>query len=61
MNGTHACFGAGPKPDTGTFASSEQTARDFNQINELGANLLRLYYVPPKWFLDLAAEQEGVR
>jgi glycosyltransferase involved in cell wall biosynthesis len=45
-----------PKPGTGTFASPEQTARDFNQIKELGANLLRLYYVPPKWFLDLAAE-----
>src|SRR5438067_8372125 len=45
-----------PNSQTGTFASPEQTARDFAQIRELGANLLRLYYVPPKWFLDLAAE-----
>ncbi|PYI83255.1 MAG: glycosyl transferase [Verrucomicrobia bacterium] len=40
-----------------TFASREQTARDFQQIGELGANLLRVYYVPPRWFLDLAAEK----
>src|SRR3989442_8856964 len=39
-----------------TFASPEQTARDFRQIVQLGANLLRVYYVPPLWFLDLAAE-----
>jgi glycosyltransferase involved in cell wall biosynthesis len=38
------------------FAEPEQTVRDFAQIRELGANLLRVYYVPPKWFLDLAAE-----
>jgi O-antigen biosynthesis protein len=36
------------------FASIEQTVRDFQQIAELGANVLRVYYVPPKWFLDLA-------
>jgi GT2 family glycosyltransferase len=40
------------------FASPEQTARDFAQIRELGANLLRVYYVPPGWFLDLAAVHE---
>lgn len=38
------------------FAELDQTVRDFTQIHELGANLLRLYYVPPRWFLDLAAE-----
>jgi O-antigen biosynthesis protein len=45
-------------PDVGGhfFASPEQTARDFEQIRELGANLLRVYYVPPRWFLDLAEE-----
>jgi beta-galactosidase/beta-glucuronidase len=32
----------------------EQTVRDFQQITELGANVLRVYYAPPKWFLDLA-------
>lgn len=47
-------------PDAGgcTFASPEQTARDFRQIRELGANLVRTYYVPPQWFLDLAEKHE---
>ena len=39
------------------FASREQTARDLQQISELGANVLRLYHVPPRWFLDLTAER----
>src|SRR5512133_3362843 len=38
------------------FASPEQTAADFAAIRELGANLVRIYAVPAKWFLDLAAE-----
>ncbi len=42
------------------FASPEQTASDFAQLRELGANLLRVYTVPAKWFLDLAAEH-GLR
>jgi beta-galactosidase/beta-glucuronidase len=40
------------------FASLEQTASDFAQIRELGANLIRIYHVPAKWFLDLAAERK---
>ncbi|HEX7861665.1 MAG TPA: glycosyltransferase [Verrucomicrobiae bacterium] len=36
------------------FASIEQTIRDFQQLTELGANVIRVYYTPPKWFLDLA-------
>jgi glycosyltransferase involved in cell wall biosynthesis len=39
------------------FASPEQTAADFAQIRELGANVVRIYQVPSKWFLDLAAAQ----
>src|SRR5690242_1063475 len=38
------------------FASAEQTAKDFAQIQSLGANTIRVYHVPDKWFLDLAAE-----
>ncbi len=38
------------------FASPEQTAADFAQIRELGANVVRIYHVPGRWFLDLAAE-----
>ena len=40
------------------FASPEQTAQDFAQIRELGANLIRVYHVPAKWFLDLATEHQ---
>jgi O-antigen biosynthesis protein len=40
------------------FASPEQTASDFAQIRALGANLIRVYHVPAKWFLDLAAEHQ---
>ena len=40
------------------FASPDQTGRDFAQIRDLGANLLRIYHVPPRWFLDLAAKHD---
>lgn len=40
------------------FASPEQTAADLTHIQELGANVLRVYQVPPRWFLDLAAERK---
>jgi glycosyltransferase involved in cell wall biosynthesis len=45
-----------PDSYTGTFASSNRTAADFDLALELGANVLRVYYVPPLWFLELAAE-----
>ena len=44
--------------DGAGFASEEQTVRDFAQIVELGANVIRVYQVPPKWFLDLAASHQ---
>jgi len=47
-----------PNADGEPFASPEQTARDFALARELGANLLRIYNVPPRWFLDLAAQHE---
>jgi len=40
------------------FASLEQTASDFAQIRSLGANVVRVYHTPAKWFLDLAAEHK---
>src|SRR5262245_46272720 len=40
------------------FASPEQTAADFARIRELNANLVRVYCVPDKRFLDLAVENE---
>ena len=45
-----------PNSDGEMFASPAQTARDFQLIRELGANVLRVYYAPPRWLLDLAAE-----
>ena len=33
-----------------------QVRKDFQQIQELGANCIRIYHVPPVWFLDLAQE-----
>jgi glycosyltransferase involved in cell wall biosynthesis len=33
-----------------------QVRRDFQMILDLGANCLRIYNVPPAWFLDLAQE-----
>jgi len=44
----------GPDAQGLPFASPEQTKLDLEQIHELGANLVRLYHVPPRWFLDLA-------
>ena len=46
------------KPDaTGcTFPTPERTARDFELIRQLNANCIRVYHVPPRWFLDLAQE-----
>jgi len=38
--------------------SPAQAARDFAQIRELNANLVRVYSVPPRWLLDLAALHE---
>src|ERR1700722_2172000 len=39
------------------FCERQQTARDFDLIARLGANLLRVYYAPPRWLLDLAHER----
>ncbi len=40
------------------FAVPELTALDLNQIRELGANVVRVYHVPPRWFLDLALTRD---
>src|SRR5262245_31956664 len=38
----------------------QQVRADFEQIREMGANCVRIYHIPPKWFLDLA-EEVGVK
>jgi O-antigen biosynthesis protein len=47
-----------PDAEGCTFPPREQVARDFRLIRELNANLIRVYYVPPRWLLDLATEHE---
>ncbi len=37
-----------------------QARADFQQLLDLGANCIRIYDIPPKWFMDLA-EQMGLR
>lgn len=51
-------FTYGPFPPTEEgiyFPIREQVILDFEQIKSFNANLLRVYYVPPEWFLDEAA------
>lgn len=46
----------GPNAAGEPFPEPEQTARDFAQIRDLGANLIRVYDAAPLWLLDLARE-----
>jgi GT2 family glycosyltransferase len=48
--------GAGGQP----FLERAETERDFELARRLGANVLRVYHVPPRWLLDLA-EQYGLK
>ena len=34
----------------------DQILRDFGQILDLGANVIRVYHTPPNWFMDMALE-----
>jgi O-antigen biosynthesis protein len=48
-----------PDPDHGSpFPTPAQVVRDFQSIGALHANGIRIYDVPPRWFLDLALEHE---
>src|SRR5687767_2814224 len=49
-----------PNSEGGHFAAPEQTAEDFRLMRELGANVARVYYLPPRWLLDLA-QQHALR
>lgn len=40
------------------FPSAALTRSDFQLTRELGANVVRTYYPPPRWFLDLADEHD---
>ena len=45
-------------PDAaGDFVGTPDKVRaDLAQMRELGVNLLRVYHVPPRWFMDILAE-----
>jgi O-antigen biosynthesis protein len=45
-----------PNSEGEPLPSRQQSRRDFELMRELGANCLRIYHVPPPWFLDLAQE-----
>jgi O-antigen biosynthesis protein len=48
-----------PAPDNGSvFPDRARVVRDFQLIHTLHANGLRVYHVPPRWFLDLALEYD---
>ena len=44
-----------PNADGDLISTPEQARRDFRLMRELGVNLMRVYHVPPRWLLDLAA------
>jgi glycosyltransferase involved in cell wall biosynthesis len=44
------------RDDGECLPAPDQTARDFIQIRDLGANVVRIYTTPPRWLLDLALE-----
>lgn len=45
-----------PNQDKEAFPSLTQAQSDMGLLQELGANLIRVYHLPPRWFLDLAME-----
>jgi glycosyltransferase involved in cell wall biosynthesis len=51
------CYGPfAPDKDGICYPSREQATKDLELIRELGANLIRVYDIPPRWFVDLANE-----
>lgn len=38
------------------FGTPQSVRRDFEAMREAGINLVRVYYVPPRWFMDLCSE-----
>ncbi len=42
------------------FPEVAAAARDFDQMNALGINALRVYHTPPAWFLEAACDRAGL-
>ena len=49
-----------PDQDGHHFGTPEKARADLAMMRETGINLVRIYYVPPRWFLDACAEH-GIR
>jgi GT2 family glycosyltransferase len=49
-----------PDKDGHHFGTPEKAQADLAMMREAGFNLVRIYYVPPRWFLDACAEH-GIR
>ena len=45
-----------PDAEGAHFGTPEKAQSDFRLMTQAGVNLIRVYYVPPKWFLDLCEE-----
>ena len=45
-----------PNADGEFMSTPEQARRDFAMMRDMGINLIRVYHVPARWLLDLAAE-----
>ena len=53
---TYGPFGPGNR--NGGLHAPDQTRRDLELIRQMGANSLRIYHVPPEWFLDMCGEHQ---
>ena len=49
-----------PDADGHHFGTPEKARADLAVMRSAGINLVRIYYVPPRWFLDACAEH-GIR
>ncbi len=49
-----------PNADGDFLPTPERAAQDFELMRELGVNIIRIYHVPPRWFLDICRDH-GVR
>ena len=49
-----------PNADGDFLPSPGRAAQDFELMRQLGVNIIRIYHVPPRWFLDVCRDH-GMR
>ncbi len=49
-----------PNADGDFLPTPQRAAQDFELMRELGVNIIRIYHVPPPWFLDVCRDH-GIR